>query len=586
MPTFSPDSLRLAMICDIKGIPQVWITPAKGGWPTLAIDSKSEVTSVYWSPTQDWLAYSEAPDGGLNEQTYIARPNGTQIRRVTTSDKADNWLDGWSADGKHLLIASNMDGGGGMNDYFVDPFEPKFQVSSYNKGTGDYVDASADGKLALLYRLHDRGNEDLYLVRLADGNETLLTKHSGAAQFYGHLTADGGTVYARSDAGRDRFAFVRIKISESGEPGPMQVLESRKDAELWNLAINPSGDLVVLFWNVSGRTEIQFFHPKTGVFSPGPALPTEEADPTEVAFSPNGSMLALNLYGSVEAPNIWTLDLRTMQMQEVSFSNHPGINTEELVHPTLQQYKASDGLPLSGWLYSPKDGSKPFPLVISIHGGPETQELPTFHSDYQALLSEGIAVFAPNIRGSAGFGKAFVNLDNGALRFNAIRDVKDTADYLVNAGFADPKRLGIMGGSYGGYMTMAALSTYPGLFAAGVDMYGIVNFETFFKNTEPWMAAVSKMEFGDPQTQAALLQSLSPINHVDKITTPTMILHGDHDTNVPVNEAQQMATALEKKGVPVQFVVFPGEGHGWNQTTTRIKSNLLVTQWFHKYLQQ
>jgi dipeptidyl aminopeptidase/acylaminoacyl peptidase len=117
-------------------------------------------------------------------------------------------------------------------------------------------------------------------------------------------------------------------------------------------------------------------------------------------------------------------------------------------------------------------------------------------------------------------------------------------------------------------------------------MYGIVNFETFFKNTEPWMAAVSKMEFGDPQTQAALLQSLSPINHVDKITTPTMILHGDHDTNVPVNEAQQMATALEKKGVPVQFVVFPGEGHGWNQTTTRIKSNLLVTQWFHKYLQQ
>jgi dipeptidyl aminopeptidase/acylaminoacyl peptidase len=208
------------------------------------------------------------------------------------------------------------------------------------------------------------------------------------------------------------------------------------------------------------------------------------------------------------------------------------------------------------------------------------------HSDYQSLLAQGIAVFAPNIRGSAGFGKAFMNLDNGPLRVNAIRDVKDTADYLVKTGFADPKRLGIMGGSYGGYMTMAALSTYPGLFAAGVDMYGIVNFETFFKNTEGWMAAVSKMEYGDPETQAALLRSLSPINHVETIKTPTMILHGDHDTNVPLGEARQMASALEKNGVPVQLVIFPGEGHGWNQTSTRIRSNLLVVQWFHKYLQQ
>jgi dipeptidyl aminopeptidase/acylaminoacyl peptidase len=586
MPTFSPDSLRLAMICDIKGIPQVWTAPAKGGWPTLAIDTKSEATSVYWSPTQDWLAFSEAPGGGLNEQVYIARPDGIQVRRVTKNDKADNWLDGWSADGKRLLIASNMDGGAGMNDYVVDPLEPEFRVSSHNKGTGDYLDVSADGKSALLYRLHDRGNEDLYLVRLADGKETLLTQHSEPAQFYGHLTSDGRAVYARSDAGRDRFAFVRIDISASGKPGPMKVLESRRDAELWNLAISPSGNLVVLFWNVSGRTEIQFFHPQTGQFSAGPTLPTEEADPTEVSFSPNGKLLALNLYGSVDAPNIWTLDLRTMHLHQISFSNHPGVNIQQLVRPTLQQYKASDGLALSGWLYLPKSGSKPFPLVIAIHGGPETQELPTFHSDYQALLSQGIAVFAPNIRGSAGFGKVFVNLDNGALRFNAIKDVKDTAEYLVNARVADPKRLGIMGGSYGGYMTMAALSTYPGLFAAGVDMYGIVNFETFFKNTEPWMAAVSKMEFGDPQTQSALLQSLSPIHHADKITTPTMILHGDHDTNVPLNEAQQMASALEKNGVPVQFVVFPGEGHGWNQTATRIKSNLLVTQWFHKYLQQ
>jgi dipeptidyl aminopeptidase/acylaminoacyl peptidase len=585
MPSFSPDSLQLAMICDISGVPQAWIVPASGGWPTQTTVGTNEVTSVYWSPTENWLAYSEAPGGGLNEQTYVVRPDGSQLRRVTKNDKADNWLNGWSPDGKHLLIESNMDGGPGMNDYVADPFAGTFHLGSKNPGTGEFTEVSSDGKLALLRRIHDRGNEDLYLVRLSDGAETLLTAHSGEAQFAAHMTRDGRAIYTRSDVGLDRSAFAEIKISEDGKPGPMGVLTSRKDAELWSAVPNPAGDLVVLFWNVNGHTEIELYHPKSGTFSSGPTLPTEEADPDELSFSADGQLLAITLYGSIAAPNVWVMDLRSLQLRQISFSNHAGVDLGQLVSPTLQTYKAADGLSLTGWLYVPKTGAKPYPLVVSIHGGPETQELPTFHSDFQALLSQGIAVFAPNIRGSAGFGKTFVNLDNGPLRFNAIHDVKDTVDFLVNAGVADRKRVGIMGGSYGGYMTMAALSTYPKLFAAGVDMYGIVNFETFFKNTEPWMAAVSKLEFGDPDTQASLLRELSPINKVDQIKAPTLILHGDHDTNVPLGEAEQMATALKKNGVSVRFVTFPGEGHGWSLISTRISSNLLVVQWFHKYLQ-
>ncbi|MFZ0298838.1 MAG: S9 family peptidase [Candidatus Sulfotelmatobacter sp.] len=586
MPSFSPDSLRLVMICDLSGIPQVWTVPAEGGWPTLAVNTQNEVTDIFWSPSQDWLAYSEAPAGGLNEQIYIVRPDGSQKQRVTPSDKADNWLNGWSSDGKRLLIASNMDGGLGMNDYIVDPFARTFHLGSRNTGTGEFTEVSADGRFALLRRIHDRGNEDLYLVRISDGKETILTPHTGTAQFSAHMTRDGRAIYGRSDVGLDRSAFVRIKISEDGTPGSMEVLSGRKNAELWSAVPNPSADLVALFWNVNGRTELEFFHPKTGEFSSGPSLPTEEADPDELSFSANGNLLALTLYGSTAAPNVWTLDLRSLQLHPVSLSNHPGVDLSELVSPKLQMYKATDGLPLTGWLYLPKTAPKPYPLVLSIHGGPETQELPTFHSDFQALLSQGIAVFAPNIRGSAGFGKDFVNLDNGPLRVNAIRDVKDTVDYLVRAGLADSKRVGIMGGSYGGYMTMAALATYPELFAAGADMYGIVSFETFFKNTEPWMAAVSKLEFGDPETQASLLRDLSPIHKADRIRAPTLILHGDHDTNVPLSEARQMAEALKKNGVSVQLVIFPGEGHGWSLTSTRIKSNLLIAHWFQEYLQR
>jgi dipeptidyl aminopeptidase/acylaminoacyl peptidase len=585
MPSFSPDGQRVAMICNLAGTPQVWIVGVNGGWPSLAISTTDEVTSVYWSPTQEWLAFSEAPGGGLNEQTYIVRPDGSQLQRITTNDKADNWLNGWSGDGKQLLIESNMSGGIGMDVYLVDPFTRTFKLSSRNEGTGEYSEVTEDHRFALLRRLHERGDDDLYLVNLGNGQETLLTEHSGTAQPSGHMTLNGNAIYASSDIDLELGAFIRIRIGETGKPGPPEVIASRKDAELQSAVPNRQGNLVALFWNKDGRTELTFFHPETGRITPGPTLPTELADPDELSFSPDGKLLALTLSGSTSAPNIWILDLHSMQLRQISFSNHPGVDLEHLIRPTLVSYKASDGLGLSGWLYLPKSGTKPYPLVVSIHGGPETQEVASFHSDYQVLLAEGIAVFAPNIRGSAGFGKTFVNLDNGSLRVNAVRDVRDTVNYLISVRDADPKHVGIMGGSYGGYMTMAALAEYPDLFAAGVDMYGIVNFETFFKNTEPWMAAVSKMEYGDPATQASLLRDLSPIHKLDRIKAPTLVLHGDHDTNVPVNEAEQVVAGLKQHGVPVQYVLFPGEGHGWSMTSTRIQSNLLIANWFHRYLQ-
>jgi len=316
-----------------------------------------------------------------------------------------------------------------------------------------------------------------------------------------------------------------------------------------------------------------------------PILPTEIADADEMDFSPDGRYLALTLYGSVSAPNVWILDTQTHRYHQLTFSNHPGVRLDWLVRPKLVRYKAEDGLPLSGWLYLPHGETGPCPLVLSIHGGPETQEVPTFHSDYQALLANRIAVFAPNIRGSAGFGKTFVNLDNGPLRVNAIRDVRDTVDYLVATKIADPKRLGIMGGSYGGYVVMESLAEYPQLFAAGADLYGVVNFETFFQHTESWMAAGSKAEYGDPATQLDLLRQLSPIYKIDQVESPVLVLHGDHDTNVPIEEAEQVVAALTVRHIPVNFIVFPGEGHGWQKISTRVESNVAITEWFRKYLQ-
>ena len=224
--------------------------------------------------------------------------------------------------------------------------------------------------------------------------------------------------------------------------------------------------------------------------------------------------------------------------------------------------------------------------MLSFHGGPESEERPRFNSTYQTLLARGIAVFAPNVRGSAGFGKKFVNLDNRELRFNGIRDIKSCAAYVVQQGLADSNRIGIMGGSYGGYMVMAGLTEYPELFAAGADLFGMVNFETFFKHTEPWMAAISRTEYGDPVTEVDLLRRLSPIHRLDRVIAPTIVLHGANDTNVPVVEADQVVENLKKRSVPVEYVLFPDEGHGFRKTSNRIRATAATVRWFEKYLKR
>jgi dipeptidyl aminopeptidase/acylaminoacyl peptidase len=280
------------------------------------------------------------------------------------------------------------------------------------------------------------------------------------------------------------------------------------------------------------------------------------------------------------------LDRETGKLRQLTHSPHAGVDLSKLARPELVHFKAHDGLELSGWLYRPPGVTKPGPVVLKFHGGPEGQERPWFAGGVQALLTRQIAVFAPNIRGSSGFGKKFVNLDNGPLRFNAIKDIKSCVDYLIQAKVADPKRIGITGGSYGGYMVMAGLTEYPELFAAGVNLFGIVNFETFFEHTEPWMAAISTIEYGDPKTQKDLLKDLSPIYKLDKVKAPTLVLHGANDTNVPVVEAEQVVKELKKRGIPVKYILFPDEGHGFQKIANRIQANIATIQWFEEYLKK
>ena len=581
-PSFSPDGKHIAFISNVTGSPQVWTVPTAGGWPELVTAFDDPVGALSWSPTGSWVLFSLAPGGGMNVQAYLARPDGSEIKRLTDGGKETNTLGVWSRDGRWLTLGSNRRNSSAIDPYIYEVDSGAMKILGQQPGNTAAVDVTADKKYALLSRLVGRGDNNLYLLDLASGKETLLTPHEPPGSFAGRFSPDGRTVYLATNKGRDLRAFGRLKLSAQRVPDDIELLSRRADAELDTFVVNRQGTLAALLWNAAGRSELELFDLVVRKTISKPKLPAEITG--GLTFSNDGRLLAMAISGAASPSDIWVLDVKSARLTRVTRSPHAGVNLETLVRPELHRFPAHDGLELSGWLYRPRLGRSPFPMVLSFHGGPESQERPGFRSDYQALLARGIAVFAPNVRGSSGFGKRFVNLDNGELRFNGIKDIKSCVEFVVKLGVADPKRIGITGGSYGGYMVMAGLTEYPELFAAGADEFGVVNFETFFKHTEPWMAAISKTEYGDPDTQADLLRRLSPIHKVDRVVAPTIVLHGANDTNVPVVEAEQVVQSLKKRNVPVEYILFPDEGHGFRKTPNRIRASIAITRWFEKYL--
>jgi dipeptidyl aminopeptidase/acylaminoacyl peptidase len=581
-PSFSPDGRQVAVIADLSGVPQVWTLPVEGGWPRLVTSGGDPVGAVRWSPTGEWLALSILPGGGLNSQVYVVRPDGSGLRRLTEGGKENNNLGGWTDDGKALTLSSNRRLPSTMDAYLLDVASGRLEQVAELNGVGGIQSVSDDGQRLVIARVKSRGDNNLFLLDRASGKEALLTPHDPPGQFSGEVTPDGRAVYLASNKDRDLQAFARIRIAADGTPGPIEVVAARPDAELDSFTLNEAGTEAALLWNVAGRNELAFVDLATGASRPGPALPAELA--FQLTYAPDGSRLALTASGAASPLDVWVLDRGQGSFRQLTFSPHPGVDLGALVKPELVKYRAHDGLELSGWLYRPRGAKAPGPYVLSFHGGPEGQERPSFRSDYQALLAQGIGVFAPNVRGSSGFGKRFVNLDNGERRFDGVRDIKVCTDYLVAQGLADPRRLGITGGSYGGYMTMAGVTEFPDLFAAGANLFGIVNFATFFRHSEPWMAAISTVEYGDPATQGELLARLSPIHKLDRVKAALMVQHGANDTNVPVVEAEQIVERLKARGLPVDYILFPDEGHGWRKVSNRVRSTTTLVEFFKRHL--
>ena len=575
---YSPDGQWIAYHTTLSGVPQVWLLPAGGGYPRAVSAGPDAASGVRWSP-DGRLAYSVSPGGGYNASLMLTSTSGTNTIQMDDDGKANTFSGDFTDDGRYYF-RSNVRNPATTDAWIWDPKTGKATMAFEINGFGGIADIKGDH--ALEWELVTRGNLNAYRRNLRTGERLLLTPHEGNAQMGGTFGADANEVYLSHNLERDNRVFARMVIGADGKVSAPTLLAARDDAELDDFVLADDARSALLVWNVAGRNELERISLPDGKRSPLPAAPAELVYSADL--SPDARRAVLSLAGSTQPADLWELDLASGEYTRLTWSPHAGVDLSTLVKPELRTYESFDGLQLSGWLYLPKDFKAPGPVVLSFHGGPEGQERPAFRPDYQALLASGIAVFAPNIRGSSGFGKAFMALDNQAGRFDANKDIQATADWLVREGIGHKDRLGIMGGSYGGYATMVGVTEFPDTFAAAVNLFGMVNFETFFAQSEPWMAAISTSEYGDPKTQAQLLRDLSPIHKLDRVKTPLLVMHGANDTNVPVVEAEQIVDVLGKRGIEVEYVLFPDEGHGWRKEPNRVRSTLEMTRFFRDHL--
>jgi dipeptidyl aminopeptidase/acylaminoacyl peptidase len=319
----------------------------------------------------------------------------------------------------------------------------------------------------------------------------------------------------------------------------------------------------------------------------GQELPIPELDGIvdDLALSKTSRML-LTFNNPTQTWDIWSWDWQTKKLDKLTHAVYAGIDRNIFTEPKLIKYKTFDGLEIPAFLYLPADyNGGPIPFIMDIHGGPEGQFRPYFNRHFQYLMLNGFGLLAPNVRGSEGYGKDYMNLDNYKNRLHSVADMKAGADWLITEGYSKQGMIGIKGDSYGGYMTMAAITEYPGFFSAAINLVGIVNFVTFLQNTRPYRRHLRESEYG-PLTDPEFLKSISPIHKAHLIETPLMVVHGENDPRVPVGEARQIIKAIEDRGGIVEPLIYADEGHGIGKLSNRLIFYRKMVEFFEEHLKK
>lgn len=578
---FSPDNSNVLVTSNRSGIYNMYTLPASGGEmkPITASDSSS-VYSISYFPNDERILFRM--DGNGDEIYKLFVMDGDEITRLTPAENVRTLFYGWSKEGDKFYYGSNQ-----RDPRFTDIYE--MDIENFNsKLIFDNSDAyefggiSNNGNYIALSRVINTNDSDLFLYNTTDQSFTQInaSQSGNSAQDF---SIDDAYLYYTNDAEGEFAAAMRYDIANNTSE---KVLERNWD--IWGIGFSYNGKYRTVFINEDAANTLEITETETGKNLDLPEF--ENAYITGIRFSNDETMALLNVGGSHTPTNLYSYNLETKETFKLTNALNDEINPDDLVAATIIRYPSFDGLDIPSVYYVPHNASadNPVPALVWVHGGPGGQSRMGYSSLIQYLVNHGYAVLAVNNRGSSGYGKTFFQLDDQNHGEGDLQDCIEGKNWLAEQPYIDGNRIGIIGGSYGGFMTMAALTFAPEEFDVGVNIYGVTNWLRTLKSIPPWWESFREalyLEMGNPYTEDSIrLHRISPLFHTENVTKPLLVLQGATDPRVLQIESDEIVENVRENGVPVEYVLFEDEGHGFVKRENQITANESILEFLNTYL--
>jgi dipeptidyl aminopeptidase/acylaminoacyl peptidase len=500
--------------------------------------------------------------------------------KMLTDGKSRNQGALWSKDGTQIAYSSTVRNGKDT-DIWVRNLSGEAKLVVQEGGSWGAMDFSSDGKKLLVSQYISANDSRPGEVDIDSGKLTLFPVEGGKAAFGGfQYSRDGKGVFFVSD---EQTEFKHMRFHELATQ-KTTVISKKIPWDVEGFTLSEDGKHLAFVSNEDGISTLRVIDTQTYAERKLPSLPIGVIGGLE--FSPNSQHIALSINTATSPSDVYAIDLKTAQLTRWSQSEVGGLDSNSFVAPKLIRYKSFDGKEIPAFLYTPT-GKGPFPVVINIHGGPEAQAFPNFSPNIQFMLRDlNVAVLVPNVRGSSGYGKTYLQLDNGFQRKDSVKDIGALLDWIATQPNLDKARVGVSGGSYGGYMVLASMVDYNDKIRAGIDVVGISHFTTFLTNTESYRRDLRRVEYGDERIpeMRAFHEKIAPLNNAKSITKPLFVAQGFNDPRVPYTEAEQMVKAVRSNGGDVWYLMYKDEGHGFAKKANNDYFGAASILFWQKYL--
>ncbi|MDJ1504493.1 prolyl oligopeptidase family serine peptidase [Xanthocytophaga agilis] len=543
--------------------------------------------SVCPDPSNQGFIFLRDVGGNENYQLYYFDLASSQ-KRLLTDGKSRHGNLTWNHKGDKYLYTSNHRNAGDLDIYEAQLNDPsKNRMIFQGKGGGWQIsDWSADEQQLLVQEYISINESRLYLLNTTGTMEEFNPSKKQIAYSNAQFSKDRKGFFFLSDEDNE---FMQLRFYDFSTK-KITNLTQKINWDVDNLELSKSGKWIAFTTNEGGYSKLYILDTQNNQYQFIESIPNGVIG--SMRFNPDNERLALTINSATIPSDVFVVNIRSGKLDRWTFSETGGLKVSDFTEPTLIEYPTFDKVNgksrmIPAFLFTPKNISGKAPIVISIHGGPESQSLPTFNSLIQFWVNEmKIAVLVPNVRGSSGYGKTYLKLDNGILRENSVKDIGSLLDWVEKQPNLDAQRVSVYGGSYGGYMSLACMTHFNARLRCGIDLFGISNFVTFLKNTSPYRQDLRRAEYGDERDPKMNLhlEQISPLTNIKNITKPMLIFQGKNDPRVPISESEQMVNALKNNSNSVWYIMAKDEGHGITKKANRDQVNVAIAQFLEKFL--